>query len=387
MILASENNILFSLGLFTWCVFGLRDELAGWAILLCMVCGTYFLFYFIMLDIFIGIQLLVVLNALLRSPLIKKPIYIAVAVILWILVVLSHPTMILCGLFILMFYVLYKPPYYNIWLWIVLLAIGLLVMVIKSKTADAYEREKFNWEFDFARNQYYKQLFQKAFWIDLCRLYFMPYAEITLMLIVSAGYFIRQKKYVLAILSVGFYSGFILLTNITSLGCNMRSDYTEHTVEGIVAVCAILFLYGAYTRFNARGQLIIKGVLICLIVGRAVETLSAYKMHRNRLDLFAHWVDSCQQKPGDKFYINKDLATREDEKIEWTLPIETLFISELKYHTGKTIMTQFALERDRQLGILNNKQLHYGVDKVMAADQLNPHYFVIHDGDYQLLQP
>jgi len=101
--------------------------------------------------------------------------------------------------------------------------------------------------------------------------------------------------------------------------------------------------------------------------------------------LFSGWVKASQSLPGSKFYISKAETEKEWDNIEWTLPIETLIISELQYRTAKSICTEDAIEYDKKAGVLRPDMLHYRAEGAMPIKNIDTSYFNIKPGYYTKL--
>ncbi|MBI3511076.1 MAG: hypothetical protein HY064_10470 [Bacteroidetes bacterium] len=387
-ILNSLGNILFFYFIFCYCVYYLRDETAGVAVILFQCLGVLHLQFTPMYEIWYGTMLLVPI----RSHLVKGKYFLTRDLIvigaLMITVLFSHPLLFIPLLFILMLDVIEK--------WIMNWKLFILVVItfgawfiVKKLFLSDYEAGKISM-LDTRWNKAYLDLLHPSYYWFLTKFFFTYYTIPVLVYItLIIMYLVRGTKRKAIFVSL-FFFGHIGLVNFTHVCDPVLTPYFERMYMPLMPIVFFPFLYDIFTQFflrNAIGAWLIALVIVWRI-GRFVDVGLDYRTRAHATD---RAIAQAQAKNGSKFELNPaDYKEGGGGCMQWaddwSFPMETMLRSAaIDKNKTVTIATWFDFEENGNRKKLNDKNYMMRRQELMPDNSVNEKYFVMKDGAYVLL--
>jgi hypothetical protein len=385
IILNSLNNVLFFYGIFCYCVYYLRDQTAGVAVILFQVLGVLHLQFVPMYEVWYGAVLLVPIRSQLRFERVVRTQDFLFLIVLMITTLFSHPLLFIPVIFIILLDALEK------WLVHWKLVLTFLVVfagwyAVKKLFLTEYEAGKLSL-LDFSWNKAYRDLIHPGYYWHMIKYFFTWYTIPVLMFIFSVGFhFVRGSKRK-AWLIMCFFFGHILLISLTHEPESSLSPYFERMYMPLIAICVLPFLYDIFIQLaltNAVGA----GFLALIISWRIWRFVDVGLDYKARTEAVETQIAEAQKLPGSKFEMAPEDYKGCFKFADWSYPMETLLRSAAMDPSHPVSIVTFEdLDEGKNRNTLNENLFLYRRWDIRDDGALNAKYFKIQHGNYVQLAP
>ena len=380
LILYSLGNVIYFYIITAICVFGLKDNLAAFCIILLLMFGTTYLYFCPIFEIWYGLALAILFFAMLKKNNQRPVKSLILLALVELLAIFSHP---LAFLLILFFIAL---DYLDNKKWdrshTLFLGMILLWATLKPLLLSEYEGGKMGFILDTEQNKSYLNLISVDYLIDLGRLMVDHYAVPLVMALLSAVYFLiyEYKKHMYLLLFA--IIGYLVLINVTHIGAFI-SFYMERMYLILVPLGTVPFIYYVFGRLRSFPRTMVLIVLCFLIYKQFNGIRVTAANYTERVEHVQRLYNYTKQFPGSKFIVNENNFKKSYNEIEWSLPVESVLYSSLDgVNNTTTICTEEDMVFENNFEKLDQNNFLFRRWDVIADNELNEKYFSMKTGDY-----
>ena len=307
---------------------------------------------------------------------------LAFSVLLFVLVISSHPFNIILALFLLALDFIRTHSSRRYLPYAVIL---FLFLLYKSAVASEYESGKMKWIFDLKHNKTYALLFDAAQLRARALFLVQYYAEVLLALFLLTLFWWRQKEYLRLALLWTFFTGALLLINF-SYAITEYSRYNEQVYYLLVPLVLIPLLLFAFPAWEKKNLLPVMALLPLLITWRFYLQANTAIGFRSKTELARTWVRQAQQQEGCCFYLTPKAWLGKERFVDWDMGFFTLYLSAAEAYAKQ--VTILPVEDDTAAVLaLPPEQWWFRGGEAEARVGLNMRYFALCNAGYQPLRP
>lgn len=349
-----------------------RQVFAWLLLLLLQLVGVRYGFTCPIFEQFYGTAIAILFFVMLGQKESVRNINIILQLILWVLLIGSHPFNIILGCFLL---TLDFSETRNWKKYIPYLIVLPLFLVYKKMNASSYESDKVSWIFDVEHNKTFEHLFQ----IDYYRqagIYLWKYYKDLIMLGLGWVLFcLLTRRWFVILTSVVFVAGTLLLVNF-SYTMTEYSGYNEqlYFILAPLILVPILLIIFPLCKQTWSTTLVILG-LVFLISIHSKDQFEEATRFQIRTQLVNEWIKTSQTLPGNKFYINQRNYPKASCYLGWDITYFSLLLS--AEQGSKKQVSIINLEENPSTSLLQvgKNTFYFRPGEKMATGALNRNYF------------
>ncbi len=377
MLIASIGNELFYYAIFLLTFYGLKNRLAGIAVLAIHLIGQTWLFYVPMAEIYYGAALMIPFMVILKSKGYKDQKYLLLLFSLQWLIMTSHPLN-----FSLVVFVLIAEFIENKWNGKVYFQITLLTffaLIVQFTAADAYEQDKIS---GLSSTANLNNLFDLSYLRDLAIYLLSYYYELVILIILAIVISFKKQKQLALVILLFFLGAIILLANYRGIA-NTNTWYTEIMYAPLVSLVIVFFVFYILNRHNEKVVVQLLPIILLVFLPRLLMIWNGGEDLRNRMTQIEYLTDQLQEKGGSKYLIEEENYSRDYSLMTWSNPLDVLMNSALD-GAEKTISlcTVGEYKFEKNATKLNDSSFIFRRFEVLPNTFLNDYYFELDKEEY-----
>jgi hypothetical protein len=351
--------------------------LKNYKIAVVMLCSQFLFmsrsFYWMQAELQQGLAFMLVVYAWLGNQHLSRPKPVSLVVAFALVVVLNffHPLLIMPVIFVALFFYINKEEGYD-WrvLTVALLVCIGLYFVKKEFFVNKYDEDAakgFN-NFIYTFPHYFGIASNRKFVTDCMKLfYWIPVA------VSAVGvYYLIKRKWLMFIVFASFFSGFLLLVNVTFPHNNEADFYMENLYLPLGIIISFPLVYHFLPWLHQK-KLAIPLVALIIITG-AVRIYQMHYFHTTRINWQRTFLDKNIDK---KLLMSNKEVPMDTLKILWGTPYEFWLLSTTEYNkTASVVMDEYI---DKLLWYKwENKEFHTTIER-LPYHMLQQPYFKLTD--------
>lgn len=351
-------------------------------VVLMQVIGVHFGFYGPIFEQFYGTALAVLFFVLLQKYDNTSIGSHLILMIVFILVITSHPFNFLLALY-LMFLDYLKTKYIRKYL-ILLVSIPCFI-AFKILFMSEYEAGKIVWTFNLSQNKTYETIYEWKHVVSAFKFLLTYYLETFISLIVTIIYLLRTKHYFNASI---VFSTYIATWALIRFTCYMESytRYFEQVHYLIVPVAFITFVY--FVSDVKKSNTVKYSLVFAIVISCTFRFIKVFEIGRRNTQktlAIKSLVDRAQQQTGTKLFVRTENCGDACNHFEWDTPYLTLLYSAL--HKFPKQVSIYHLEEDfESFRKISNDKYWFRLEEQEPIDKLNPNYFKLKNEAYRELR-
>lgn len=349
-----------------------RQVFAWLLLLLFQLIGVRYGFTCPIFEQFYGTAIAILFFVMLRQKESVRIINIILQLILWVLLIGSHPFNIILGCFLL---TLDFSETRNWKKYIPYLIVLPLFLLYKKMNVSSYESDKVSWIFDVEHNKTYQHLFQIDYYRHAGIYLWAYYKDLIILAITWILFCLISRRWLALLMTVAFVSGTLLLVNF-SYDMTEYSGYNEQLYFILVPLILIPVLLDMFTlcKQTWATMLLILGSMFLISIHMKDQFEEATRF-QIRTQLVNAWIKTSQTLPGNKFYIDQRNYPKASRYLGWDITyFSLLFSSEQGSKKQVSIMN---LEENPSSSLLQvgKDTFNFRPGEKMAIGALNRNYF------------
>ena len=249
-----------------------------------------------------------------------------------------------------------------------------LAILLKALLLDDYDGGKISYHLDTGHRTY-MQIRSLTYMRLFVPFFIQKYTVPLLLMLLTAGYYVRKQEYKTAAVYLLCSGGFVMLIVGTHY-CPFLSGYSERMYLPFVPLAAVPFAYDVLYTSSDKAQ---RYFSIALTVCIAVRILTLYNFvqpYKLRTAQLERVIETVHAERPATFVWDERNNTKSYNEVGWSLPCETAILSTLldKEHTKLLASAQFLTGKtfDRIPYIFRR-------DSIVNNKRLNPRYFSFSD--------
>ena len=380
MLIASVGNELFYYSVFLLTYYGLKDRIAGIAVLAIHLIGQTWLFYVPMAEIYYGAALMVPFMVILKSNRYKDQKYLLLLFLLQWLIMTSHPLNFSLIAFVLIADFLENKWNSKIYVQIALLA--LLGLIVQLTAADAYEQDKLS---VLSSPVNLNNLLDGTYLKELIIYLLSYYYELVLILIATIIISFKNGKKLSLVILFFFLGAVVLIANYRGIA-NTNTWYTEIMYAPLVSLVVLFFSFYNLNKQNEKTFVNFISVIILILLPRLAMIWNGGEDLRNRMTQIEYLTDQLQDKGGSKYLIEEENYSRDYSLMTWSNPLDVLMNSALDGAENTiSLCTVGEFKFEKNASKLNDSNFIFRRFEVHPNHFLNDSYFELNKEKYTAL--
>jgi hypothetical protein len=388
LILYSLNHVVFFLSLFLFLAMGLNDTYGGMAIIAILLFNSLRLYVMPYLETWYATGLAVILFSILKQN--KKSLgFIALAALLEITIIFSHPENFILVIMLLLLFIPHKREEWsalNIRSTVFILTVVLLASAIyKFTTLDAYENSHIGWALSPGNTSVpvLKMILDSI--LQLSKALIGDFKIPLMLLSLSLASYIITGQLKRAAIVVLAFTSCVVLINFLFAEKTVTMYSSIHYIP-VVAITVISFFYDALPSYSNKIRNITLFTLFGIIVFRSLEQVHAMKQFTCSVEMTEKLITNCDKTGGNKFFVK--VPGFISPYVDWTYPVQTLLLSAER---GRDKCRTIASDEDTMV-IPAAKKIFSDSSFLMLTrfnfkknTDLNPNYFYCATGTYKTI--
>lgn len=379
LALYSLTPVIYSITLTAIALFYFKSETGAIIIMLCNVCGAYFLYYCPMYEVYYAMITFGFICMLTQLEFYKTNKQMLAYLFVLLIALLGYPLIAFACLLLPLYACLIygrKIPLRLLAVYAISLALWLLTKVLFISD---YEKGKIS----VTPSEYpgiLHQLLSFHFLIDATKFLTHNYPELIIAATGFVAFSILRRQYALLLIQLASIALYVFIVNFgyRSNGLIYSNNF-ERMYMLLVIICSAPLLFIAYPKFTTPVKGVVVVAFLLLLSYRSFTVWQHAQFFTNRLNLLNNFTNKYISGTCSKVAVDWDKLPHQLD--QWGTGMEVLIYSSANGKSG-IISNSLELDKINSAKPLNNNQFLLRLDEVMNRSDLNPKYFHLDSSGY-----